>query len=179
MHIPSLIRRLVPCIAVVAVLTSMSPTAGATSPSDSKTEITHCVVSVIDQLESGEFVLSDEECYSDFGSAMESLGLGESAATPAQAQAAAFSIQSTLATHYDGASYTGSSFSVLGFNCLGGYVNMSASWDNRVSSTYSSFCPRVRHWTGVNLSGQYQDTLSSGNLSSPVNNTVSSIQYLT
>ena len=84
MHIPSLIRRLVPCIAVVAVLTSMSPTAGATSPSDSKTEITHCVVSVIDQLESGEFVLSDEECYSDFDSAMESLGLGESAATPAQ-----------------------------------------------------------------------------------------------
>ena len=80
------------------------------------------------------------------------------AATPAKAQAAALSIQSTLATHYDGASYTGSSFSVLGVNCLGGYVNMSASWDNRVSSTYSSFCPRVRHWTGVNLSGQYQDT---------------------
>lgn len=178
MHISSLIRRLAPCIAVVAVLTSMGPTAGATS-SDSNTEITHCVVSVIDQLESGEYVLSDEECYSDFSSAMESLGLGESADTPGKAEAAALSIQSTLATHYDGASYTGSSFSVLGINCLGGYVNMSASWDNRVSSTYSSFCPRVRHWTGVNLSGQYQDTLPSGNLSSPVNNTVSSIQYLT
>ncbi|HQF95341.1 MAG TPA: hypothetical protein PLS46_14340 [Microthrixaceae bacterium] len=178
MHISSLIRRLAPCIAVVAVLTSMGPTAGATS-SDSNTEITHCVVSVIDQLESGEYVLSDEECYSDFSSAMESVGLGESADTPAKAEAAALSIQSTLATHYDGASYTGSSFSVLGINCLGGYVNMSASWDNRVSSTYSSFCPRVRHWTGVNLSGQYQDTLPSGNLSSPVNNTVSSIQYLT
>ena len=134
MHIPSLIRRLVPCIAVVAVLTSMGPTAGATS-SDSETEITHCVVSVIDQLESGEYVLSDEECYSDFSSAMESVGLGESADTPAKAEAAALSIQSTLATHYDGASYTGSSFSVLGINCLGGYVNMSASWDNRVSST--------------------------------------------
>jgi hypothetical protein len=157
----------------------MSPTAGATTPSDSKTEITHCVVSVIGQLESGEFVLSDEECYSDFGSAMESLGLGESAATPAQAQAAALSIQSTLATHYDGASYTGSSFSVLGVNCLGGCVKHECLLGQPGVVDVQPVLPAVRHWTGVNLSGQYQDTLSSGNLSSPVNNTVSSIQYLT
>lgn len=179
MHIPYMIRRVVPCIAVVAVLTAFNPTAGASSPTDSKTAPTHCVVYVVDQLESGEYVLSDEECFGNFASAMSALGLGASATTPARAQAAAVTIQATLATHYDGAGYSGSSLSIYGVDCLGGWLNMPAPWDNRISSTYSSFCPRIRHYSGAGLSGSTQDTLPSGNLSAPVNNSVSSIQYLT
>jgi hypothetical protein len=178
MRIPSLFKRAIPCLVVAGALTMVPQPAGASAGTSTKTAVTHCVVYVVGQTEDGEYLLSDEECYSDFGSAMQAAGLGSGATTVAKAESIAASIQSTLAVHYDGANYTGSSFSVSGVDCLGGYINMSATWDNRVSSTFSTFCPRVRHWTGANTTGSYQDTLSSGNLSSPVNNAVSSIQYL-
>lgn len=159
-----------------AMLSSLSPAAGASS--DERQAPTHCAVEVIGQTDEGEYLLSEEKCFADFTDAMRSLGLGEDISSRTEALDAAASIQSTLAIHYDGAGFTGSSFSVSGVDCLGGYINAPAGWDNRVSSTLGGICGRIRHWTGTNKTGSFQDTVSSGNLLSPVNNNVSSIQYL-
>lgn len=171
-------RMITTAIAAFGLIAVAAPSAGASvQPVAGGTR--HCVVEVVGQAKDGEYLLSEPECYSDYATAMASIGLGSDVTTPARAEAAAASVQSTLASHFDGAGYTGSSFSVSGVDCLGGYINMSAGWDNIVSSTFSWMCPRVRHWTGVNKTGSFQDTVPSGNLSSPVNNAVSSIQYLT
>lgn len=140
--------------------------------------VEHCVATVVDETADGELILSDPECFGEFPVAMADAGLGSSIDTASEASAAVASASFTIGIHFDGANYTGSSFSVVGTDCGGGYLNMSAAWDNRVSSTIGG-CPRIRHWTGANKTGSYQDTLPSGNLSSPVNNAVSSIQYLT
>ena len=169
----------IPFVALVAaaVFTAAGPAAGATVATTQPTE-THCVVSVVDQLESGEYVLSDEECYDTFAEAMASVGVDASTSSRQAVVENAATVQSTLAVHFDGANYTGSSFSVSGVDCLGGYINLSATWDNRVSSTFGGICGRIRHWSGANISGSYQDTLNTGNLTT-LNNAASSIQYLT
>ncbi len=138
----------------------------------------HCVVEVVGQLKSGEYVTTEPACFDDIGDAMAAVGLGANVDTPAEVALAASVLSTTIGVHYDGLNYTGASFSVVGGDCAGGYVNMSATWNNRVSSSISNFCGRLRHWTGYNLTGSWQDTLPNGNLSSPVNNAVSSIQYL-
>ncbi|MFN8053544.1 MAG: hypothetical protein U0Q22_19050 [Acidimicrobiales bacterium] len=151
--------------------------AGASESVGSDEVVEHCVANVTGQEESGEYILSEPECFEDMASAMEYAGLGKGLNTLSKVESAAFA-STTIGIHYDGASFTGSSFSVVGVDCGGGYVNMSSSWDNRVSSTISNACGRIRHWTGANKTGSSQDTLPNGNLVSPVNNAVSSIQYL-
>lgn len=162
--------------ATTALVGTGVPSAGA-STSRSQQPATHCYVEVIGQHPDGEYILSEEECYTEFSGAMAALGLGADLETPEAARDAAASLLATLAIHYDG-NFTGSSISVSGVNCAGGYINLSLAWDNRISSTISTFCGRIRHWTGLSTSGSFQDTLPNGILSAPVNNNVSSIQYL-
>lgn len=164
---------LIGALSTVILGAGVAPAGASTSKSEE-----HCTVEVIGQEPDGEYILGEEECYSEFGDAMEAVGLGADIEDPADAREAMMSIQSTLAVHYDASNYTGASISVSGVDCLGGYINLSLAWDNRISSTISTFCGRIRHWTGLSKTGNSQDTLPSGALSSPVNNNSSSIQYL-
>jgi hypothetical protein len=136
----------------------------------------HCVVHVRGQAQTGELLVTEPECYSTFDEAMtaegvDAWGIGASVAADSVA-AAAF----TIGTHYDGAGYTGSSTSVVGSDCGGGWLNVSATWDNRISSTRNG-CPRVRHFSGTNLAGSVQSTWSPGGNLTTLDNQTSSIQY--
>lgn len=154
-------------VAVVVGTAGAAPTGSGSRPTAMQPRpVEHCVAVVVGQEEDGEFVLSEAECFEDPSDAR------------SRAATAVAGRSMTIGIHYDLANLGGSSFTVVGGNCLGGYVNMSAAWDNRVSSTLGG-CPRIRHWTGANTSGSAQDTLPHGNLAAPVNNAVSSIQYLT
>ncbi len=78
--------------------------------------------------------------------------------------------------HYDGSNLTGSTLTVNGGACSGGYTNLSATWINRISSTLN-YCPLVRHYDGYNLTGSSQTTTTtSWNLTS-LNNLANSVQY--
>lgn len=178
MNPSSRLRYSVTFVMVTAILTAVAPAAGATSATKVADVETHCVVHVVGQEKTGEYLLGDEECYTEFGVAMDAAGLSDRASTPAQARTEMAMLLSTLAVHFDGANWTGSSLTVSGVDCLGGYINLSATWDNRISSTFGGICARIRHWSGTNASGIYQDTTNSGNLST-LNNISSSIQYLT
>lgn len=180
MNRTSLIRWSTACISAAALIAVTAQGAGAADDTSSNEPVeTHCVVTVIDQLKSGEYILSEEECFGSFDAAMDSVGLDIAAEETSNQSQAAAAVQSTLAVHFDGANYTGASFSVVGVNCLGGYINLNGgSWDNRVSSTFGGICPRIRHWSAANVSGVFQDTLNTGNLTT-LNNASTSIQYLT
>jgi hypothetical protein len=82
-----------------------------------------------------------------------------------------------IGVHYDGADLTGSSLTVVGADCLGGWLNLPSTWNNRISSTLHG-CPRIRHYDGVNLGTPQETTYSPGGNLGPLNNIASSVQYL-
>jgi hypothetical protein len=165
-------KRLAVVGVAVALVCGVGGTAGAEAPEE------HCVVHVIGQEASGELILSEEECYSSFAAAMtaEKVGaFGDGAAALAEAAGV---LTFTIGTHYEYAGFGGSSMSVVGSDCTGGWLNVSAAWNNRISSTRHG-CPRIRHHSGYDLTGSSQTTLAPGGNLTTLDNLTSSIQYLT
>jgi hypothetical protein len=154
------------------------PSAGATAAGN------HCVVSVVGQRPSGEFLTSQPVCYDSFVAAMHAAGVdtsGLSVVSPSSLAASdrlQSATSSIIGIHYDGFNWTGGSFSVSGSNCSGGWLNVAPVWNDRISST-SNGCPRIRHFWDANLVGTSQDTLGVGGNLSTLNNQTTSIQYLT
>lgn len=85
----------------------------------------------------------------------------------------------TLGTHFEGLNGTGSSISVVGGDCTGGYWNTGLTWANRISSSWNG-CYRLRHYDLPNKSGPWVDLVGSGtkNLPSIMNNKTESVAYL-
>lgn len=145
-------------------------TAAASSPTP-----THCVVHVIGEKPSGELLVGPESCFATLEEAMIAEGVAEWG-TGASSRASALATF-TIGIHYDGGNLTGASMSVVGSNCSGGWLNVSAIWNNRISSTEHG-CPRIRHYNGTNLTGSSQTTVAPGGNLTTLNNLTSSIQYL-
>ena len=78
-----------------------------------------------------------------------------------------------IGTHFDGLNRTGSSISIVGTDCSGGHVNLSAAWTDRISSTQNG-CATVRFFDGFDKTGAWEDT--AFNLSA-LNNQANSIMY--
>ena len=124
----------------------------------------HCVVRVVGRAPTGELETTKPEC----------------AATRAAAMAAnggALMSSFTIGVHFDGFSFTGDSFTVIGDDCSGGWLNLSAAWINRISSTMHG-CPRIRHFNGYNLTFTSQTTVAPGGNLLLLANATNSIQYL-
>lgn len=158
----------------------------AGSPSLSASPETHCVVNVVDQAVDGELITGPVRCYATFAEAMYdasngTLALAEDTtgsdvfAGGVQAvQVASFAI----GIHYDGASGTGSSITVSGSGCTGGFWNTGSAWANRISSSWNG-CGRLRHWDLPTQGGASENTFGAGttdNLTS-LNNKVESVSY--
>ena len=171
------LTRVVLAALVALPLLAFAPTA------DAAPARRHCVVHVIGQKASGEFVTTPEDCYATYAAAMEASGFdtsGLSTVTP-QSMAEAGRLQTaltfTIGTHYDGSGYSGASFSVDGADCLGGWLNLGASWVNKISSTQNG-CGRIKHFDGFNLTGGSESTFYPGANLVVNNNKTNSIQYL-
>jgi hypothetical protein len=146
----------------------------------------HCVVHVVDQLASGELVLSEPRCFVSLHDALRYAGEGPVERLSPIGGGAGFSgpiAAATLATftlgiHFDGFNGTGSSITVVGSSCTGGWWNTGATWANRISSSYNG-CARLRHYDLPNKGGASQDTFGAGttdNLST-LNNKAESVSY--
>lgn len=163
-----------------AILTGALVLAFAPAPAHAAAE-EHCAVRVIGKKADGELMTSPPECRSTYSDALAAVGVGgadtlQAGATSDELQAFA-ATSSTIGTHYDGFGLTGSSFSVVGSDCSGGWLNLSTTWKNRVSSTANG-CPRIRHWDGDNRTGAWEETYGAGANLSTLNNKANSIQYL-
>jgi hypothetical protein len=137
---------------------------GATAPREQ-----HCVVRVLGQAPNGELTTTEPECSTTRTGALRRSGADLTSAAMAS---------STLATHYDGYGYTGSSFTVVGDDCAGGWLNLPAPWNNMVSSTMHGLCPVIRHFDGFYLILPEQTTTWPGANLLTLNNRTSSVQYL-
>ncbi len=168
-------------VLAVMLLAGVPAVAGAAGEGD-----LHCVVVVVGQRASGELVVSAPDCYPSFQEAMAvaSGGLISAEAVPsgeelfADPEAGSLLSSFTLGIHFDGLNGSGSSISVVGSSCTGGYWNTGASWANRISSSWNG-CYRLRHHDGPNRTGTYVDTVGSGihNLPWWMNNRTESVSY--
>lgn len=156
--------------AVVATSVVASPAGG------DETEVEeHCVVHVIGQEESGEYLLDEPDCYPTLEEALAAAG-GQGQRAHFGATSAAQTSSISLAVHFDGANYTGSSITVSGAACDGGYVNLSSAWINRISSTWNA-CPIVNFFDGYDKSGTYESTSSGAHNLATHSNLANSVGY--
>lgn len=140
-----------------------STSAAGGAPTAARAE-EHCVIRVTQRDPDGRLHTTEPECASTRGSALRSAGVTALA-------------DWAIGVHFDGANLTGSSLTVLGADCTGGWLNLPAGWSNRISST-SHGCPRIRHWDGFWLVSPSEDTVWPGGNLGLLNNKPSSIQYL-
>lgn len=172
-------RRLVRSAIVLAVALAAS---FATVPSAQARGERHCVLRVVGQRPSGELVTAPATCFASFADAMASIGVdtrgipNPNPETLAAAGRLDSAVTFAIGVHYDGANWTGSSSTVTGSNCLGGWMNVSSTWLNRISSTWNG-CNRILHFDGYNLTGSYESTMGDGGNLSALNNRTNSIQY--
>ncbi len=84
----------------------------------------------------------------------------------------------TLGIHYDYSNGGGSSITVVGSSCTGGWWNTPSWFDNRESSSYNG-CNRLKHWDYPNASGSYQSTWTVGQTDNLtyMSNRVESVSY--
>jgi len=150
---------------------------GAADPALAGEAEEHCYVEIIGQAEDGEYLATAPVCFDSMDDVATALGVALPAGASDAEAGGALAASSTIGVHYDGANYTGSSITVSGSDCGGGYLNLTVDWRNRISSTING-CPQVRFYNFINLGGSYEATFSSGNLGA-LNNAADSIQYLT
>ena len=164
-----------------AAATSLSPATVLAATEVEKTEIeTHCVVYVMSQARDGEFRTSDPNCYPTKQEAARAAAEPFFGPQAADIDTQAFAMASfTLGIHYDGYNGSGSSITVVGTSCSGGYWNTPAWFDNRETSAYNG-CYRLRHYDKPYKSGSGTNTYGAGttdNLSSWMNNRTESVAY--
>lgn len=128
----------------------------------------HCVVDVVGQHSSGEFIMSDARCYQTLEEAMvdatngAALETGDSMSRYEDPDELTVLAQSfTLGIHFDGLNGSGSSTTVTGVDCSGGYWNTGSAWANRISSSYNG-CYRLRHYDDANKFGSSESTIGVG-----------------
>lgn len=169
-------------VALFAPSALVEPADSAPNPSES-----HCVVTTVGQQSDGELITTDAECFDTFAEAMVSASKG-TLRLPANASGSVLFTDSgvsalastfTLGIHFDGYSGTGSSITVVGSSCTGGYWNTPAWFDNRISSSYNG-CARLKHYNYANRSGYMTATTGAGttdNLPYWANNKTESVSY--
>jgi hypothetical protein len=173
-------------ITVVLTVVSMALLAGLPAGAAAFDTEIHCLVQVEGQKASGELIVSDPVCFSTLEETLAVASGGSISIEEAPSGEELFSDPEagvllssfTLGTHFDGLNGSGSSISVAGSSCTGGYWNTGATWANRISSSWNG-CYRLRHHDGPNKTGTYADTVGSGthNLPSSMNNKTESVSY--
>ncbi len=176
-------------VGVLVAVIPMVPGGPETKPDPGATMAeSHCVATVVRESSDGELVTDTPVCFTSFGAALEFASGGAVSLDPdvsgadvfvdgtaAQMVASSF----TLGIHYDGYNGTGSSISVVGSSCSGGWWNTPDSWNNRISSSYNG-CAVLRYYEGPGLYWYLGRTLGAGttdNLPSGANNKAGTVSY--
>ncbi len=171
--------------AALAVATVV-PAASAAAVSQPAGAQQHCVVDVVGEADDGELIMGTERCFETFTEAT-SYASGGKVLLPADMGPSEFASSSvaavssyTIGIHYTARYGTGSSLTVAGSSCTGGWWNPPAWMATQMSSSFNG-CPWLKHYTGTNGTGSYASTYGVGttdNLSSTVEDNVWSVKYL-
>ncbi len=172
--------------AMLTVLMTVVP-AIADRPGAAAPDETHCVTDVVTQAADGELVVGAERCYGSFAEAMLDASDGAvalSASVKGDVMFQSESVQQlaawfTLGIHYDGYNGTGSSITIKGSSCSGGYWNATGWWRNRISSSYNG-CYHLKHHDLPNRAGSTYHTYTKyqiDNIAYWMNNRTESVSY--
>jgi hypothetical protein len=131
----------------------------------------HCVVNVEGQKADGELITSQPRCFSRFSDAMDhatggKVHLARSAQGSVMFEDAQVSAQAssyTIGIHYTGYNGTGSSITITGSDCNGGYWNATGYWVDNIRSSYNG-CPVLVHCDEINLGGHCVATSPIGQI---------------
>lgn len=108
-----------------ALLLFLAAIAAVPTASNESDKEVHCVAFVVGQTSDGELVLTDPECFDTEDDATMLADRG-----PADSSSSGFGMAGstfTLGRHFDGFNATGSSISIVGSSCTGGYWNTSSA----------------------------------------------------
>jgi hypothetical protein len=175
-------RALAAAALATGALATASPAAAQPSGAREAQPEEHCLVNVLGQEADGRYVTDEPTCYPTFAEVLAAIGGGSPGRVAQRAAllgAPIFEAMSStvLARHFDGANQTGSSITVNGVACDGGYVNLSSTWVDRISSAINS-CPNVNYYDGYDKTGSSEFTSGLGNKSlSTLNNAANSVGY--
>lgn len=176
-------QRTLTVTAITAIALLLSP---LVTPVAEATNQTHCVVNVVEQLADGQLIFSEPRCYPQFSAALEDASDG-TLVLPRFARGTLLFDDSSLALaassftlgiHFDGYGGSGSSITVVGTSCSGGWWNTGTAWKDRISSSYNG-CSRLRHYDYANRSGSFEDTVGAGTTDNllVLNNRAESVSY--
>lgn len=173
---------------IITMLVAIPANAERSQSADVSGTERHCVAAVTGQTAEGEILLSEETCYDTFAEVMTDLSAG-TVELPADTAASAvfddeligtLATSFTLGIHYDYYGGGGSSISITGTACSGGYWNAYGFWSNRISSSFNG-CYHLRHYDGYSKSGSSYNTYTGGqidNIYGWMNNRTNSVAYL-
>lgn len=138
---------------VGALLAVAAPARAATGDVE---EGRHCVYQIVGERPTGEFVIGSVQCFDTFSAATFTLGI-----------------------HYDYYNGAGTSKTVVGSSCSGGYWNTPSSFSNRISSSYNG-CRTLVHYDDPGMGGSSATTVGAGQVHNLTwfNNRTESIRYL-
>lgn len=171
--------RLVLLMSAITAITVLVPAAASAKNEKPPPPESHCVVHVVGQAEDGKLTMSDPDCYKTKAEADMAASGGLVARTTGLDSFAMAGSTFTLGRHYDGYNGTGSSITVVGSSCTGGYWNTPSWFDNRITSSYNG-CGRLRHYDKPGKSGSSTNTYGAGttdNLAAWMNNRTESVAY--
>jgi len=172
-------KRLALAIAIAGAMVVAVP-ASAGAKTELKAKEKHCVVYVTEKTAEGELKMSDPTCVATREAAAELAARHIYKPQTADVDGMAFGFSNfTIGRHYNGTNGTGSSITVVGSSCTGGYWNTPTWFDNKESSAYNG-CYRLRHYNLPNKAGSATNTYGVGqtdNISGWMNNRTESVAY--
>ncbi|MEN8040681.1 MAG: hypothetical protein ABFR95_04170 [Actinomycetota bacterium] len=173
-------------VTVALAVATVVPAANAAAVGQHAGVQQHCVVDVVGQADDGELIMGTERCFETFAE-VTSYASGGDVLLPADMGPSEFAASSVAAVssyaigiHYTGRYGTGSSITVVGSSCTGGWWHPPVWMRYDMSSTHNG-CPKIEHRTGTDGTGFASTTYgvgSTSNLNSAVENNVGTVKYL-
>lgn len=141
---------------------------------------THCVIHVMEKTDEGELKMSTPTCFATQERAAAAAGREILKPQLNEAAGESYALSSfTIGIHYNGFNGSGSSITVVGSSCTGGWWNTPTWFDNKTSSSYNG-CYRLRHYDRPNKQGSSFNTYGVGqidNITGSMNNRTESVAY--
>jgi hypothetical protein len=163
----AVIRRELGAFAALAALPAVMP---AVAPATAAPAADQCVTRLLSAAEMHEGVRSEVKCYRTQAEMLAASGISSGFRTPMA--------DSLLAVHN---TFGAGSLSVYGGTCGGGGLNLSAPYNDAITSTTHGVCGRIKHFAYANANGDYQITSASFGTTVAMNATMtgrtSSIYY--
>lgn len=173
--------RLLVATAIATALTVAVPATAVAGTGDKAKKERHCVLYVVDKTEADELKMSDPACFptADEAASMASRAIFKP--QTADIEGMDFGYASfIIGIHYNGTNGNGSSITVVGSSCTGGWWNTPGWFDNKESSVFNG-CYRLRHYDKPNKKGTGANTYGAAtidNIPSYMNNRTESVAYL-